>query len=176
MAENQATGTNLNIPTGNTPVESVNSDITKSVAPATRRSKQKTAGQLGPKEYCWGTGRRKSSVARVRIRPGSGKVTINDKDISDYFRLHKDRSAVLAPLEATGNTKAYDVWVNANGGGTTGQSGAVTMGLARALIVADPETFSALRDNGFLTRDSRMVERKKYGQKKARKSFQFSKR
>ncbi|MBI9016697.1 MAG: 30S ribosomal protein S9 [Phycisphaerae bacterium] len=147
-----------------------------SSAPATRRSRQKSAGELGPKEYCWGTGRRKSSVARVRVRPGSGKILINKKDVTNYFSLEKDQTAVKAPLKATGNLEAYDVWVNANGGGTTGQAGAILMGLSRALIAADPATFQALRDGGFLTRDSRMVERKKYGQKKARKSFQFSKR
>ncbi|MCF7956909.1 MAG: 30S ribosomal protein S9 [Phycisphaerae bacterium] len=131
---------------------------------------------MGPGQYCWGTGRRKSSVARVRIRPGSGKILINKKEMSDYFSLIKDRNDVTSALNATNTLDKYDVFVNANGGGTTGQAGAIKMGLARALISAEPGTESILRDGGFMTRDSRMVERKKYGFKKARKSFQFSKR
>lgn len=145
-------------------------------APLTQTKKKKTAAELGPKEYCWGTGRRKSSVARVRIRPGSGNIVVNTHSVEEYFHHEQDRNAVRSPLKITDNVKSYDVWVNLKGGGTTGQAGAMMLGLARALIVADPGTYGILRDHRLLTRDPRMVERKKYGQKKARKSFQFSKR
>ncbi len=153
-------------------------DIPAPVAPGSvpAPSNKPTADQLGPKEYCWGTGRRKSSVARVRIRPGKGKIEINKKELDNYFPKIENRNAVLAPLKAADRTGSYDVFINLNGGGTTGQAGAAMMGLARALVVAEPDTFIAMKDGGFLTRDSRMVERKKYGRKKARKSFQFSKR
>ena len=138
--------------------------------------KKPTAAQLGPGEYCWGTGRRKTSVARVRIRPGEGNFTINRRAVDDYFSGLQDQQVVRAPLVATDSLQKYDVFVIVQGGGTTGQAGAVVLGLARALTVADPVTFDTLRDNGYLTRDARMVERKKYGQKGARKRFQFSKR
>jgi small subunit ribosomal protein S9 len=146
------------------------------VADVPETKRKPTADQLGPKEFCWGTGRRKSSVARVRIRPGKGKIEINKKELNNYFPKIENQRNVLAPLKATERTSSYDVYINLVGGGTTGQAGAAMLGLARALIIAEPDTFSALRDGGFLTRDSRMVERKKYGQKKARKRFQFSKR
>ena len=144
--------------------------------PETGQKKRPTADQLGPKEFCWGTGRRKSSVARVRLRPGQGKIEINKKELKNYFPKLENQNKVLAPLKAVDRKSSYDIFVNLNGGGTTGQAGATMLGLARALIVAEPETFQVLRDGGFLTRDSRMVERKKYGQKGARKKFQFSKR
>ncbi|MCK5114762.1 MAG: 30S ribosomal protein S9 [Phycisphaerae bacterium] len=135
-----------------------------------------TAAELGPKEFCWGTGRRKSSVARVRIRPGSGKFLINKREFDNYFPGLRDQNDIQRPLSATDSLGKYDIWVNVIGGGTTGQAGAVLLGLARALIVADPSSFQNLRDGGFLTRDSRAVERKKYGKRGARRSFQFSKR
>ena len=135
-----------------------------------------TADQLKPGEYCWGLGRRKASTARVRVRYGSGRIMINGRELNDYFHVVQDRNAVAAPLKAVRGTDRFDVFVNVTGGGTTGQAGACMMGLARALITADPTNFSALRDGGYLTRDSRMVERKKYGKAGARKSFQFSKR
>ena len=135
-----------------------------------------TAAELGPGQYCWGTGRRKASVARVRLRPGEGNISINGKGVEDFFSVEQDRNAVRSPLRAANCEGRFDVFVNVKGGGTTGQSGAVMLGLARALVVADPETFGTLRDGGYLTRDARMVERKKYGQKGARKRFQFSKR
>jgi len=116
--------------------------------PATKR--KPTADQLGPKEYCWGTGRRKSSVARVRIRPGKGKLEINKKELKNYFPKLENQKKVLAPLKAVDRTTSYDIFINLKGGGTTGQSGAAMLGLARALIVAEPDTFSALRDGGFL--------------------------
>jgi len=129
-----------------------------------------------PKEYTWGVGRRKSSVARVRIRPGSGQYKINKRDVDVYFPLERHRLDVRAPLEAAQATGKWDVFVNVKGGGITGQAGAVLLGLARALVKASPDVEGALRDGGLLTRDSRMVERKKYGRRGARRSFQFSKR
>ena len=133
--------------------------------------------QLKPNEYIWGTGRRKASVARVRLKPGEGKILINKKkDLESYFSNIRDRNDVLAPLTVTECKGKYDVFITVTGGGTTGQAGACLLGVARALVSADPDTFDALRGAGYLTRDSREVERKKYGKKKARKSFQFSKR
>ncbi len=128
------------------------------------------------KTYIWGTGRRKSSVSRVRIAPGTGKIEINGRTINDYFTNERDRKAIFGPLEVTNTGGKLDIWVNTDGGGATGQSGALIMGLARALMKYDPTTLDALRIGGFLTRDSRMKERKKYGQRGARRKFQFSKR
>jgi len=126
--------------------------------------------------YWWGTGRRKSSVARVRIKPGKGKLLVNKKELNDYFDREQDRLAVLAPLKAVEGEKLFDVFVNVRGGGSTGQSGATRLGIARALKKYDENYMQSLRDGGHLTRDSRMVERKKYGQRGARRRFQFSKR
>jgi len=126
--------------------------------------------------YYWGTGRRKSSVARVRIKAGSGKLLVNKKDLNDYFKREQDRSAVLSPLKTVNAEKSFDVFINVNGGGTTGQAGASQLGIARALKTYDGTYLQALRDGGHLTRDSRMVERKKPGQSGARKRYQFSKR
>ena len=123
-----------------------------------------------------GTGRRKSSVARVRVRPGTGQITINKRPFEEYFKFAQNRRAVLEVLELTGNADDVDVIVRCSGGGTTGQAGAVRMGLARAMVSHNEENFIALRSGGFLTRDDRMVERKKYGRRKARRGFQFSKR
>ena len=126
--------------------------------------------------YIWGTGRRKKVVARVRIRPGTGKILINKREMDNYFHHEKDRLAILAPLTAAKAVRAWDIWANVGGGGMTGQAGAVSLGLARAIARALPELEGALRDKGLMTRDARMTERKKYGQKGARKRFQFSKR
>jgi len=126
--------------------------------------------------FIWGTGRRKSSVARVRVKPGKGELKINDRDMAEYFKLEKNRSEVVAPLKATDTMGALDVFINVKGGGITGQSGAIMLGIARALKNYDPGLLKQLRDGGFLTRDSRMVERKKPGKPGARRSFQFSKR
>ncbi len=123
-----------------------------------------------------GTGRRKTSVARVRIRRGNGKLTINGRALDDYFRVEKNRALVQEPLAATDMLGKVDIWVRAQGGGTTGKTGAIVLGIARALQVMDPGLHHRLSEGGFLTRDGRMVERKKYGFKKARRSFQFSKR
>jgi small subunit ribosomal protein S9 len=131
---------------------------------------------IQPKTYIWGTGRRKSSVARVRIRPGGGLFLINKREADQYFNHERDRQAIGAPLRAVKMVKRWDVWANVVGGGYTGQAGAVMLGLARALAKAMPELEAALRDEGLLTRDARMIERKKPGQPGARKRFQFSKR
>ena len=124
-----------------------------------------------------GTGRRKTSVARVRLVPGETGVTINGKDMREYFGGREILAKIVEqPLELTETLNKYGVKVNVNGGGNTGQAGAIRHGVSRALIVADESLRGALKEAGFLTRDSRMVERKKYGKKKARRSPQFSKR
>ncbi len=123
-----------------------------------------------------GTGRRKSSVARVRIREGSGKIVINNKEIQDFFPNVQDRRQIVETLKAVDRESSFDIFVNVTGGGTTGQAGACRMGLARALVSYDGEMFQVLRDGGFLTRDSRMKERKKPGLHGARRGTQFSKR
>lgn len=124
----------------------------------------------------WGTGRRKSSVARVRLVPGNGKITINKRDMDEYFGYETLKVVVRQPLKATGNETSFDVLVNVNGGGFTGQAGAIRHGIARALLKADETLRPALRKAGYLTRDPRMKERKKYGLKAARRAPQFSKR
>lgn len=124
-----------------------------------------------------GTGRRKTSVARVRLIPGESGVVINGKDMREYFGGRELLSKIVEqPLELTETLNKYGVKVNVNGGGTTGQAGAIRHGVSRALLEADDSLRAALKEAGFLTRDSRMVERKKYGKKKARRSPQFSKR
>lgn len=123
-----------------------------------------------------GTGRRKSSVASVRIKPGSGTITINGKDLKEFFVNEQDQRAITDALELVEQRNSMDVRINVKGGGLTGQSGACRMGLARALVSMNEEFFQPLRDNGYLTRDSRMKERKKYGLHGARKGTQFSKR
>ena len=124
----------------------------------------------------YGTGRRKSSIARVRLVEGSGKITINGKDIDEFFGLETLKVIVRQPLTVTNTTDKYDVICSVQGGGFTGQAGAIRHGIARALNAANIEFRPALKSNGFLTRDPRMKERKKYGLKKARKAPQFSKR
>ncbi|HEY4984746.1 MAG TPA: 30S ribosomal protein S9 [Verrucomicrobiae bacterium] len=123
-----------------------------------------------------GTGRRKTAVARVRLASGNGKITVNGRAIEKYFALETQRAAATKPLTLTGLADKYDVRVNVNGGGPNGQAGAMRHGIARALILADANLRPALKAEGLLTRDSRMRERKKYGQPGARKRFQFSKR
>ena len=127
------------------------------------------------KPYFYGTGRRKSSVARVRVYNGTGKVTINDRDIDDYFGLETLKLIVRQPLALTGTTDKFDIVCRVNGGGVTGQAGAIRHGLSRALLQYDEELRSELKKAGFLTRDPRMKERKKYGLKGARRAPQFSK-
>lgn len=126
--------------------------------------------------FHWGTGRRKAAIARVRIKPGSGKFVVNDKPFDQYFSEIRDRDAVKSPLALTKTENGVDVFVNAHGGGYMGQAGAVLLGLSRALLKYDPSLEPILRDNNLLTRDAREVERKKYGQPGARRRFQFSKR
>jgi len=123
-----------------------------------------------------GTGRRKSSVARVRIRPGSGKISINCRELEEFFKTTQQRNAVLAPLNLTGKRDQVDVLIQVEGGGTTGQADACKLGIARAIKKFDPETEPTLREHSLLTRDAREVERKKYGLRKARRGTQFSKR
>ena len=127
-------------------------------------------------ERYYGTGRRKSSIARVYLVPGTGKVTINKRDMDEYFGLETLKIIVRQPLEATSTVNKYDVIVNVRGGGFTGQAGAIRHGISRALLQADAEFRPTLKKAGFLTRDPRMKERKKYGLKAARRAPQFSKR
>jgi small subunit ribosomal protein S9 len=129
-----------------------------------------------PKTMTWGTGRRKKAIARVRISRGDGKFTVNGRKPDEFFTQERDRALIALPLTTINMMKEWDVWSSVNGGGYVGQAGALCLGLARALCVALPEIEQALRDKGLLTRDARMKERKKYGQKGARKRFQFSKR
>jgi small subunit ribosomal protein S9 len=128
------------------------------------------------KERYYGTGRRKSSVARVYLVPGTGKITINKKDIDEYFGLETLKVIVRQPLVLTNTEGKYDAEIIVKGGGFTGQAGAIRHGISRALLTVDEEYRPALKKEGFLTRDPRMKERKKYGLKKARKAPQFSKR
>lgn len=126
--------------------------------------------------HAMGTGRRKSSVARVRVTSGSGKITVNGRGLTEYFVNVSGQREITSTLEAAGVSDSVDVFINVRGGGPTGQAGAAKMGLARALVGYDSETFPPLRDGNFLTRDSRMKERKKYGLRGARRGTQFSKR
>jgi len=157
---------------------------TEAPAPAPKPSRELTAQN----PWFWGTGRRKTAVARVRLRPGTGKFVIQIKrasarntdsafrDVNEYFTEERDRNDVHAPLQATNTVGRVDVVARLDGGGTMGQAGALLLGVARALKDFDPSLEPTLRDNGFLTRDAREVERKKYGQRGARRRFQFSKR
>ncbi|MEA3284459.1 MAG: 30S ribosomal protein S9 [Synergistota bacterium] len=126
--------------------------------------------------FTWGTGRRKNAIARVRIASGEGTVRINDREVEEYFPRLCWMAQALEPLKTVGVEGKVDVFVNAHGGGLTGQAGAVRLGIARALIKMNPELRPILKKAGMLCRDSRMVERKKYGQKGARAKYQFSKR
>ncbi len=123
-----------------------------------------------------GTGRRKKAVARVRLVPGTGKININERDLEDYIKYETLRTLVREPLMITDTSGQYDILVNVKGGGYTGQAGAIRHGISRALLQVDNELRPILKKAGFLTRDSRMKERKKYGLKKARRASQFSKR
>ncbi|HCH61286.1 MAG: 30S ribosomal protein S9 [Deltaproteobacteria bacterium] len=124
----------------------------------------------------YGTGRRKTSVARVFLRPGSGKITVNKRDIDIYFERESTKLVLRYPLELTGDLSSFDIIVNVSGGGKSGQAGAIRLGISRALCEVNPNNRSLLKGAGLLTRDARKVERKKYGQPGARKRFQFSKR
>ncbi len=154
--------------------DSTVSITTETTVPAPSAPSAPSAPTSG--NFTWGTGRRKTSVARVRIRPGSGTVVVNGRPLDTFFPLDQQRVDILSPLAATNTLTSFDIFANIRGGGTTGQAGAMMLGIARALRKAQPEFEEALREGSYLTRDARMVERKKYGQKKARKRFQFSKR
>ena len=145
----------------------------QSLVESTPSAKRATPDKGG---FYWGTGRRKTAVARVRVRPGDGKFMINGQEIDQYFTEDRDRHDVIAPLKATQSQGNLDVFVNVKGGGFMGQAGAVLLGLSRAIKTYDPALESTLRSGEFLTRDPREVERKKYGQRGARRRFQFSKR
>lgn len=126
-------------------------------------------------EYC-GTGKRKSSTARVRLIPGEGQVTVNKRELDTYFKNETQRTIIRYPLAVTDNLGKFDIRANVNGGGTSGQAGAIRLGIAKALLQFNAELRPKLKRAGLLSRDSRIKERKKYGQKGARKRFQFSKR
>lgn len=127
-------------------------------------------------QHYWGTGRRKEAIARVRVRKGSGVIIVNGQKLEKYFFAEQDRITVLAPLIATKSQQRYDVIANVQGGGKAGQAGAIVLGIARALKNAEPVLEGRLREDGFLTRDGRMKERKKFGLRGARRGVQFSKR
>ena len=145
-------------------------------APAVERPAPTIRGKIDRFGTAMGTGRRKTGVARVRIKDGSGQFIINGRTIEEYVRVERDRLMIEAPLKMTDMFGKVDITANVKGGGPTGQTGAIILGIARALQAKDPALHPILAENGFLTRDPRMVERKKYGHKKARRSFQFSKR
>jgi small subunit ribosomal protein S9 len=151
-------------------------DIGSKAAEPAPRLPRTIRGKIEPDGTAVSTGRRKTAVARVRLRKGSGVVTINGRAFEDYFPVERHRLMIEAPLKATGVFGQVDIWVRATGGGVNGQAGAVILGVARAIQALHPEQHGALSDGGYLTRDDRMVERKKYGHRKARRSFQFSKR
>jgi len=161
-------------------VETKPENVTAEQKPAPEVAEQPKVGPGNTSKekygYWWGTGRRKTSVARVRIRPGNGKLLVNKRELDQYFLRQQDREAVLSPLKTVNAEKAFDVFINVKGGGTTGQAGAALLGIARAWKIYDENYLQSLRDAGHLTRDPRMVERKKYGQAGARRRFQFSKR
>ncbi len=154
-------------------------ETTVAATETTDQPKVKHQGPTAPpagQHWWWGLGRRKRAVARVRIRPGDGKFLVNNKEVDVYFTEERDRNACHGPLQTADMAGQWDVYVNVQGGGFAGQAGAVKLGLARALSEAVPQVERSLRDKGMLTRDARMVERKKYGQPGARRRFQFSKR
>ena len=173
-------------PTPETPAPTADADGDASVDPTALEAAMTEGAEAAPVltyvskgpayGYYWGTGRRKTAVASVRLREGTGAILVNRKDWKTFFCNDQDRNQVEAPLTATESAGKIDIFVNVKGGGPTGQAGAVKMGLARALLNYDPTMEPALRTSGLLTRDSRMKERKKPGQRGARRKFQFSKR
>ena len=149
---------------------------TPTSTPATTTAPAPAKKSKGTNPYIWGTGRRKTAIARVRIKAGTGKFMVNEREFNKFFCVERDREAVQNPLKVTETTKSVDVFVNVRGGGITGQAGAVSLGLSRALAEYNPEFESKLRAQNLMTRDARKVERKKYGRAGARRRFQFSKR
>jgi small subunit ribosomal protein S9 len=154
-----------------TPITPASPAAPVSTAPVTRGKVV-----VGGKVYFWGTGRRKKSVARVRFTLGDGKFLVNNREVDDYFKETKDRHFVRAPLIAANIAGTFNISVTVSGGGYTGQAGALVQGLGRAISMYDVSLRPGQKEGGFLTRDSRMKERKKYGQRGARRRFQFSKR
>ncbi len=150
--------------------------MTEASAPTETTTAAAPAAPAVKRTFTWGVGRRKSAVARVRIAPGTGKIEINGRPLNDYLTSERDRKSIFGPLEVTNTGGKLDVFARCTGGGSTGQAGAIVMGLGRALVRYDHTLEPALRTGSFLTRDSRMKERKKYGQRGARRRFQFSKR
>lgn len=128
------------------------------------------------KNAFYATGKRKNAIARTWLMPGSGQITVNDKPLDDYFKLNTAKSDLMQPMQLTNTATNYDVKVRVRGGGITGQAGAIRHGITKALMLAEPDLRAALKKAGFVTRDARVKERKKYGQPGARKRFQFSKR
>jgi len=175
-------------PTGNVESGVDNTEAEAPTTPSTSPAKPKAApAEAAPAPvqtrapvlkggFVWGTGRRKSSVARVRVRPGSGEIKVNGKKLEVFFPTHDSQGTVCGPMNVTRTREKYDVYANVNGGGITGQAGAIALGVGRALREFEPALEPTLREAGFLTRDSRMKERKKYGLRGARRAFQFSKR
>ena len=161
-----------------TPVEAPSTQPANPVAAAEAPVEAPAAPVVptGPRVFSWGVGRRKSAVARVRITQGSGKIEINGRGLNEFLTNERDRKAIFGPLEVTNTGGKLDIFARCTGGGSTGQAGAIVMGIGRALLKYDKATEAPLRTAGFLTRDSRMKERKKYGQRGARRRFQFSKR
>ena len=129
-----------------------------------------------PEQKFYATGKRKTSIARVWLSPGTGKITVNRRDVDEYFGRETSKMILRQPLELTENMGRFDIWVNVNGGGPSGQAGAIKHGITKALLEIDVSLRDTLKKAGFITRDSRIKERKKYGKKGARASFQFSKR
>jgi small subunit ribosomal protein S9 len=148
---------------------SISTEVASSPAPAAPKAPDKAG-------FWWGTGRRKTAVARVRLKPGQGKILVNDKELDVYFTETRDQNDVVLPLKLTKTQGNVDVYINVQGGGYAGQAGAVKLGISRALKDYDPALEPILREHDLLTRDPRKVERKKYGQAGARRRFQFSKR
>ena len=166
------------------PTDAADNDAPKADAPAKKPAASEPKPSAKPQpltkptagNWWWGTGRRKTAVARVRVRPGDGQFVVNKKEMATFFPRERDQKDLLNVLEKTSTNGKLDVHVNVRGGGITGQAGAIVLGLGRALRLYDQTLEPILRDNNFLTRDPRKVERKKYGQPGARKRFQFSKR
>lgn len=173
MADAESTTDTTTVPEltfGNT------TETAEATAPVVEAAPIRYRGKLDKHGVAMGTGRRKTSVARVRLSAGKGDIVINGRPLAEFFRSERNRLQVESPLKATEKFGTLDVWVRVEGGGTTGQAGAILLGISRALEAINPSFHSVLSEGGFLTRDPRMVERKKYGFKKARRSFQFSKR
>ncbi len=150
--------------------------MSEATTPTAVETNPQDTSAMPNRKFVWGVGRRKSAVARVRIAPGSGKIELNGRTLNEYLTNERDRKSIFGPLEVTNTGGKLDIFANCTGGGPTGQAGAIVMGLGRALLKYDQSLEGALRNAGFMTRDSRMKERKKYGQRGARRRFQFSKR